>query len=91
MTGYFYGLPTPTRPDITPCSRHALRTACWEGTEPAEALTTAEREHLVYRLWALRWCDVEIAAHTRMTTYTAARIRERLGLLPNHYPCEGAA
>lgn len=58
----------------------ALVDACRRGTEPAELLTTAEREHLIYDLWAARWTDLEVAAHTRLTTYTAARIRSRIGL-----------
>jgi hypothetical protein len=42
-----------------------------------------ERERLVETLWERAWSDVEIASHTFMTTYTTARIRERLKLLPN--------
>jgi hypothetical protein len=91
MSGYFYGLPPPTSPDTTPQSRRAIRKACWEGTEPAEALTAVEREHLVYELWCFGWTDAEIAAHTRMSTYTVGRIRERLGLAAHPRPSEGAA
>lgn len=50
------------------------------GHEPAESLTTREREQLVRALWTAGMTDVEIATHTHLTTYTAARIRARLGL-----------
>jgi len=58
----------------------ALIDACRRGTEPAELLTPSEREHLLFDLWAAGWNDLEIARHTRMTTYTVARIRSRIGL-----------
>lgn len=62
------------------------------GNEPAEALTTRDRQRLVTELHTLQWADHEIAAHTRMTTYTTARIRGSLGLAP-HQPrvMEGVA
>lgn len=53
------------------------------GREPAEALDPADRRRLVAELHGLGWADEAIAAHTRMTTYTTARIRDALGLLPN--------
>lgn len=53
------------------------------GDEPAEALTTADRARLVGLLHAWGWTDVQVAAHTRMTTFTSAEIRTRLGLPPN--------
>lgn len=59
--------------------------ACVEGREPAESLPTKDREDLVYHLVNdLEWTDLQVAEHTRMTTATTARIRERLGLVPNH-------
>lgn len=58
----------------------ALIDACRRGHEPAELLTTSEREHLIFDLWAAGWTDLEIATHCRMTTFTTARIRARLGL-----------
>lgn len=64
-------------------SNHKLWLACWEGTEPAEALSTRDREDLVWRLHEQGLTDLEIAEHTRMTDYTTARIRERLGMKPN--------
>lgn len=60
-----------------------LRAACWRGELPAEVLDTADREELIYELWLRGWTDVEIAAHTMLSTYTTARIRERLGLVPH--------
>ncbi len=57
-----------------------LRAACWRGDLPAEVLETGDRETLVHDLWSAGWTDVEIAIHTRMTTYTTGRIRARLGL-----------
>lgn len=56
---------------------------CRAGREPAESLPTYAREWLVHELWTNGWTDAEIAAWTRMTTYTTARIRERLGLAVN--------
>jgi hypothetical protein len=53
------------------------------GRLPAEALPTHARHRLVAHLHAAGYSDVEIAAHTRMTTYTTARIRAGLGLAPN--------
>lgn len=72
------GLSIPPRPSGRPS---ALRAACWRGDMPAEALPVRDREELVYELWLHGWTDVEIATHTRMSTYTASRIRERLGLV----------
>jgi hypothetical protein len=83
MTPAVHGRRDPPRPDTSPQRRRALLSACWAGREPAESLEPADREQLVYELWALGWTDAEIAAHTRMSTYTAGRIRERLGLAPN--------
>lgn len=75
--------PTTGRPDISPIARQRLYAACWRGDQPAEVLDTADREHLLYDLWRQGWTDAEIATHTRMTTYTAERIRTRLGLRAN--------
>lgn len=66
------------------------KAAC-RGQLPAEALPTRDREDLVYNLNQLGWSDAEIAEHTRMTKYTTARIRSRLGLEPNGSQEEGAA
>lgn len=76
-----HGRPTPSRPALA-LTDAALRSACWRGDIPAEALSTEDREQLVYDLWAARWTDAEIATRTQMTTYTTARIRARLGLVP---------
>lgn len=56
---------------------------CCLGEFPAEALTPRDREDLISQLHGLGWSDVDIASHTRQSTYTTARIRERLGLAPN--------
>lgn len=50
------------------------------GREPAEALTTRDRWRLVAELHRTGLTDVEVAAHTRMTTHTAARIRNAMSL-----------
>ena len=68
--------PAPLRPGHD----RYLYDRCRAGLEPAELLTTAAREHLLYELWSLGWSDVEVAVYTRMSTYTAAAIRTRLGL-----------
>lgn len=57
----------------------------------AEALPTHVREWLVHDLHKDGWTDLEIADHTRMTLYTTARIRGRLGLRPNRPRAEGIA
>ena len=68
----------PTRP-VNPLQyRLALR-----GKEPAEALAGSDRELLVRTLVGWGWPDRRIAELTSMTTYTTARIRDRLGLPAN--------
>jgi hypothetical protein len=78
------------RPCRACCGANADATAVWRlyrdalvGREPAEALPTRHRHRLVAELHSDGLTDHEIAAHTRMTTYTAARIRAEIGLLPN--------
>lgn len=68
------------RPPIT--NQHAY-TACLSGQLPAESLPTTDRERLIQVLHGRGWTDVEIAVHTSMTTYTLARIRNRIGLTAN--------
>lgn len=83
---YHLGEPPSGRPHTSPIVVEQLRAACWRGDEPAEALAPVDPgavEHLVYDLWVQGWTDVEIATHTRMTSYTTARIRARLGLAPH--------
>lgn len=76
--------PTPDRPDIDECRRHANYRHALRGQLPAEALgNRGDREQLVHTLWEAGWTDVEIAAHTRWTTHTVERIRERLHLAAN--------
>ncbi|MPZ66196.1 MAG: hypothetical protein GEU83_12005 [Pseudonocardiaceae bacterium] len=76
----------PPRPDTAPGNRAHLRRACWSGREPAEALPPRDRDELIGDLWSAGWTDTEIAAHTYMSTYTTARIRQRLGLTPRKEP-----
>ncbi|PXY27414.1 hypothetical protein [Prauserella muralis] len=76
--------PTPPRPDTTTPSYRRVCDLCWAGQLPAELLLTKDRERLVTDLWAAGWTDLEIAVHTRMTTYTTGRIRDRLGLAAHH-------
>lgn len=64
-------------------SGRLLWQACCTGREPAESLDPRDREDLVAALVQRGWTDVQIAVLTRMTTYTTARIRERLGLPAN--------
>lgn len=64
-------------------SGQLLWRACFEGREPAEALHWRDREDLVAGLVQAGWTDLEIAALTRMSLYTTARIRRRLVLSPN--------
>lgn len=58
--------------------------AAREGDLPAEALPTHLRWLLVAELHRAGLSDVEIAEVTRLSTYTAGRIRARMGLKPNH-------
>jgi hypothetical protein len=71
------------RPDVDMRNVELLLRACRLGTEPAESLPGFARDWLVHELWISGWTDLEIASWTRMTTYTTARIRERLGLAVN--------
>ncbi|MER5388355.1 hypothetical protein [Saccharopolyspora sp. NPDC002686] len=73
---------TTERPNARPLADRARYRACLLGEQPAEVLDQADRERLVLALHALGWTDVQIAAHTRMTAYTTARIRTRIGLAP---------
>lgn len=71
---------TPTTRPVT--GRAAYR-ACLAGERPAEALEPSMRERLVAELHHRGWSDSEIAAHTRLQTYTVGRICDRLQLKPN--------
>jgi hypothetical protein len=84
-------LHTQPPPGGRPITAQQLYNACWRGELPAEVLDTADRELLVTELCSLGWTDVEIATHTRMTTYTTARIRTRLGLEARPAQKEAAA
>lgn len=64
-------------------SGQLLWRACCAGREPAESLDPRDREDLVAALVERGWTDVQIAVLTRMSTYTTARIRGRLGLPAN--------
>ena len=72
------------KPSIRPLTDRAAYRACVAGEQPAEVLDATGRERLVAELHDYGWSDAEIAAHTRMTTYTLARIADRLRLAPNH-------
>lgn len=63
--------------------RERMFNACLAGDLPAEELPTQLREQLVTDLHGRGWTDLEIAVHCRMTLYTTARIRSRIGLSPN--------
>lgn len=78
----------PTVPDeivpvAAPRSGRELWLRACHGLEPAEALDPRDREDLVAELVVRGWSDVQIAEHTRMSTYTTGRIRDRLQLAPN--------
>lgn len=66
-----------------PLTNPTLYRKCLDGHEPAEALPTYDRHRLVLTLYNRGWTDVQIAVHTRMTTYTTARIRGLIGVKPN--------
>lgn len=71
----------PAPPEVR--SRYERWRKCCHGEVPAEALSARDREDLIADLHALGWSDVEIAEHCMSSTYTTARIRDRLGLTPN--------
>ena len=71
------GAPGPRR------SPWRLWRRCWEGREPAESLTPQDREDLIGHLHRAGWSDEDMARHTRLSMYTTARIRDRIGLAPN--------
>lgn len=75
--------PTPPRPNVHRIATDRIRRQCWRGELPAEVLALIdprEVDQLVFDLWSDGWTDVEIATHTRLSTYTTGRIRARLGL-----------
>lgn len=79
--------PRPMHPALVVPPRTTLQphlyAAALAGHEPAEALTTSDRHRLVAQLHRAGWTDADVAVHTALTTYTAARIRNTLGLPPN--------
>lgn len=91
--GWFGGLPPAARRQIIrrrrgrdrnkPGVQGRLYQECLNGRAPAEELPAYLRARLLTRLHGQGWTDLEIAVHTRMTLYTTARIRNRLGLSPN--------
>ena len=68
---------------FAPVTDHWLWCRVLAGHDPAEALDGYERDRLFRILHRRGWTDLEIATHTRWSTYTVARIRERLNLPPN--------
>ena len=71
-----------------PLTDEHLYRLCLSGREPAELLRPSYREELVHQLHGLGWTVVEIATHTRMTTYVTGLIHDRLGLRHNQ-PASG--
>lgn len=66
---------------LKPCvSSKLLWRACLDGREPAESLSMEQRERLVALLLGRGWPLDVIAVHTFMTTYTTARICDRIRL-----------
>ena len=55
-------------------SGHIMWQACCLGHEPAESLHSFDREHLVDTLVLAGWKLPQIAALTRQTLYTTARV-----------------
>lgn len=85
-TSHYRRVPTKTingRPNSHSSADEHLLRQCLRGKEPAEALQPYARDWLVTDLVGQGWTDLEIATLTRMTDYTTARIRSRLGLTPN--------
>lgn len=82
--------PPPTaKPTPAPAAPEPVRAtgplweACMAGREPAESLDTRSREDLHVILFDAGWTLDEVAAHTRQTAYTTARIaRQAFGYVP---------
>jgi hypothetical protein len=77
-----YRFPLSRRLEIEPTPRSGwLRwdLAC-AGRISAEELHPLDREDLIWALHEWGMTDRQIAERTRLTTYTTARIRSRLGL-----------
>jgi hypothetical protein len=70
--------PSRAPPYVSDLDRSAYASAA-RGHLPAEALPTRLRWRLVAALHRMGWTDVEVAEWTRMTPYTAGRIREGMG------------
>jgi hypothetical protein len=62
---------------------------CLRGELLAEELTTGARELVVAWLHGQGRTDAQVAARTRMSTYTAARIRARPRLPAHHVSLGG--
>lgn len=78
-----------SRPRVWIRSDERLFAEAMQGLHPAEALPKHLRHRLVWELHNFGWTDLQIAEHTRQTTYTTARIRDFLGLRPNRPQAEG--
>lgn len=76
----------PVEGDVLPFAARAamdLYEQARAGILPAEALPRYLRWQLVADLHSFGMTDAEIASQTAQTTYTTARIRDYLRLLPN--------
>lgn len=62
---------------------------CVRGEVVAEQVSTRARELAVCWLHRCGWTDAEVATRTRMSTYTAARIRCRMRLAVNRVSTRG--
>lgn len=71
-------------PDTRPIHRAYLFRACLHGQEPLESLAAAgmhsERDYLLRGWLHDGWTAVQIAQHTRTTTYTVDRLIGQLGM-----------
>ncbi|WP_156365201.1 hypothetical protein [Sciscionella sediminilitoris] len=70
----------PEPPDVHAERRRWAYAEAMRGALPAEALDRKDGERLLAELWHAGWTDTEIAVHTKWSTYTVGRIRDRLGL-----------
>lgn len=69
-----------------PSAAEKLLCSAIAGRVPAEALSRREREELLRSLVDAGLTDLEIAAQTRWSLYTVARLRASLGLPRNYDP-----
>lgn len=71
------------RPAMSPTTQWRHWCLALAGELPGEALRPKDSDRLLAELHGLGWTDAQIATHTSWSTYTVARMRDRLDLEAN--------